>query len=610
MYQNIIIASIYMQLKNFLKSIKDTKKADLTESINNLKPKQFILFAISIITAIACLLFIVIKINNSLMVEIPKKGGSVKEGIVGIPSFINPVLAISNADKDMTNLVYSGLLRKMPDGTLVPDIAESYEVSSDGLRYTFKIKEDLNFHDKKPITVDDIIFTIEKIKDPLIKSPRATQWDGIVISKINDNTVEFKLKQPFGNFLNNATVGILPMHLWKNLNSAQFPLSILNTKAVGSGPYYIKDITRNNDGTPKTYKMSRFKDFALGTPNIKKIEITSYANEKEVVSALNSGKIDQAGSIGPENAKKLSESKKYEITKTSLPRMFGLFFNQSKNSLFADKNIIKAIELAINKQEIIDEVLYGKGTAIDNPIPQSIYKTENKVVPDIEQALKLLERSGWKKDENGIMSKGGGTRTVTTTTRVNGRNVTRTNTVSDGPKTSLRFSIATGDDIELEQSASKLKNKLGEIGIEVEINKYEMGALNSLIRNRNYEVLFFGQVINNESDLYAFWHSSQISDPGLNIAMYSNSRIDNILERISKEADDSVKNNLYESFIAEFKKDATALFIYSPDYIYIHNKNLSNIEIPSITNSSNRFASIHNWYADTDRVWKIFSKKN
>ncbi|MEY2671770.1 MAG: hypothetical protein RL687_187, partial [Candidatus Parcubacteria bacterium] len=91
------------------------------------------------------------------MVSVPKTGGNISEGIIGIPTFVNPILAISSADKDMTTLVYSGLMRKMPDGTIVPDLAKSYEVSNDGLTYTFILKDNLSFHDKKPVTAEDII---------------------------------------------------------------------------------------------------------------------------------------------------------------------------------------------------------------------------------------------------------------------------------------------------------------------------------------------------------------------------------------------------------------------------------------------------------------------
>ena len=130
------------------------------------------IFIVSLVIATISLLIILIKVNNYFMVTVPANGGSITEGIIGIPTLINPVLAVSDADKDLTSIIYSGLMRKTKDGTLIPDIAEEYPVSPNGLEYTFKIRNDAKFHDGVKITADDIIFTIEKIKDPLIKSPK------------------------------------------------------------------------------------------------------------------------------------------------------------------------------------------------------------------------------------------------------------------------------------------------------------------------------------------------------------------------------------------------------------------------------------------------------
>lgn len=544
------------------------------------------------------------------MVSVPEDGGSITEGIIGIPALVNPVLSVSNADKDMTTLVYSGLMRKMPDGSIIPDLAESMPtISDDGLTYTFKLKSKLIFHDKTPITVDDIIFTIDKIKDPLIKSPRKAQWDSVDAVKIDDKTIAFKLKQPYASFLNNTTVGILPLHIWKNINSTEFSLSGFNTKAVGSGPYMIDSIQKNSDGTPESYSLSRFKKFALGLPHIKNINIVSFANEKELVDALISGDIDQAGGISPENTEKVVKAG-YAIHTSTLPRMFGLFFNQNENKIFADQNVINAINEALDRQALVDTVLYSHGKTIDNPVPDTILADSNTEIAsvDIDEANKILDNAGWVKGDDGYRTKGGVAKTVTTTTKVKGKTVKKTTTIPAGPKSNLSFSITTGDDTELDRSAHIIAEQLQKVGIRVEIKNYEMGALNNLIRARKYEGLFFGQVVSHESDLYAFWHSSQRTDPGLNIAMYSNPRVDALLEKASKTLDASDKENIYKSFIKEFNSDMPAIFIYSPQYIYATKSEITNMVIPTLTMSQTRFVSIYTWYAKNDHVWKIFTK--
>jgi peptide/nickel transport system substrate-binding protein len=149
---------------------------------------------------------------------------------------------------------------------------------------------------------------------------------------------------------------------------------------------------------------------------------------------------------------------------------------------------------------------------------------------------------------------------------------------------------------------------LEKLGASIEIKVYETGPLNNIIRSRDYEALFFGQIVNHESDLFSFWHSSQKNDPGLNIAMYSNKNVDDLLESAQKTLNTDTRLNKYQDFIKEFNADTPALLIYSPKYLYATSLKLNNINLGTLTNPSDRFLSIYKWYADTDHVWKIFAK--
>jgi peptide/nickel transport system substrate-binding protein len=180
--------------------------------------------------------------------------------------------------------------------------------------------------------------------------------------------------------------------------------------------------------------------------------------------------------------------------------------------------------------------------------------------------------------------------------------------VSGGPATTLSFSIITGDTPELADAANLIKEQLGALGVQVDVKVYGTGELNQLIRSRNYEALFFGQIVNHESDLYSFWHSSQITDPGLNIGMYQSKAADTILENAQKTLDSDTRKNLYDTFITQFNKDLPSLLIYSPKYLYATKSKLSNVDLETLTIPSDRFNTVYTWYADTDHIWKIFNK--
>jgi peptide/nickel transport system substrate-binding protein len=124
------------------------------------------LIAVAVVTGLTFLAHL----NNKFLVEVPDRGGEMTEGVVGIPRFVNPVLAVSDADKDVVSLVFSGLLKASPDGKLVPDLAASYTISPDGRTYTFTLRDNIFFHDGEPITTEDIEFTIQKIQDSTVKS--------------------------------------------------------------------------------------------------------------------------------------------------------------------------------------------------------------------------------------------------------------------------------------------------------------------------------------------------------------------------------------------------------------------------------------------------------
>jgi peptide/nickel transport system substrate-binding protein len=340
------------KIKNFLRSLGLPKKSQIRFAFSLFSKKEWYIFGGLLLVLSLTTVIILQRINHTFMVEIPMSGGSITEGIIGTPRFVNPVLALSDADRDLVSLVYSGLMRKNIDGTLIPDLAEKYEVSKDGLTYTFTLKNKIFFQDGKPVTIDDIIFTINSVKDPIIKSPKKGSWDGVNVEKIDEKTIKFILKQPYTTFLENATLGIMPRYIWEN---SHIELNDANINPIGSGPYKISGVNKDSSGIISRYTLNSFSKFILNKPYINKITLYFYPNEDAQISALEGGQIDQASSITSINAKILKD-KNYEVISSPLPRVFGLFFNQNQAQIFTNKNIIKAIDQAINKDQIVKEV--------------------------------------------------------------------------------------------------------------------------------------------------------------------------------------------------------------------------------------------------------------
>src|SRR3990167_11050292 len=206
------------------------------------------------------------QVNNAFLVEVPTNGGTLTEGGVGNPRFINPVLAISEANKNLVALIYSGLVRVTPQGEIENDLAEEVTISDDRRIYTVHIHPGVRFHDDTPVTAEDVIFTLQKITNPAIKSPKRGNWEGVVINKIDEQTVSFTLKQPYTPFIHNLTVGILPKHIWKNVSDDEFAFSQFNTIPVGSGPYKVERVERNSGGIPDRYRLVPFENVSQKMP--------------------------------------------------------------------------------------------------------------------------------------------------------------------------------------------------------------------------------------------------------------------------------------------------------------------------------------------------------
>lgn len=582
--------NFYSRIRNF----KLPKKDEINSIFFTFSKKERAVFALLVIILLISTLGILQTLNKSLLVSVPLRGGSISEGIIGTPRFINPVLATSPADLDMTRLIYSGLMRKNGDATITPDLAEKYEMSKDGLTYTFTLKDNVFFQDGEPVTVDDIIFTINEAKDSIIKSPHKIHWDGVTVKKIDDKTIQFSLKQPYPSFLENATLGIMPAHIW---NDSPIELNNANTEPIGSGPYMVKNVMKESSGVITSYELAPFKKFVLGEPYIKNLALHFYSNEDELVRALEEKTVDQISSITPLNADILKE-RNFQIESTVLPRVFGLFFNQNQNNLFTNKVITTAIDQAIDKDKIVREVLFKYGIAIDDPIPPNMiayqkFTNENKITREkiLQNVESSLSKDGWSKGPDGFLQK--------TTTDKNKKKAT----------TTLGFSISTGNAEELVKTAELIKKDLEVIGIKVDVKTFEVGNLNqSVIRPRKYDALLFGQIINHESDLFAFWHSSQRKDPGLNVAIYTNAKVDKILEDASVTVDEQSRIKKYAQFEDEIKKDMPAVFLYSPNFIYVVSPEIQGLSFDHIISPADRLSNVYSWYTNTEEVWKVFAK--
>jgi len=519
-------------------------------------------------------------LEQSLLVRIPAYGGSVTEGEIGSPRFINPLLAISDADRDLSALTYAGLMGLSGTGEIVPILAENYTISDDGKNYTFTLRADAKFSDGTPVTAQDVVITIEKAQNPALKSPEYADWSGVDAVAIDTRTVRFILPKPYAPFLGLTTLGILPSSLWEKIPDEQFPFSNLQTNPVGAGPFKVTSVSRDSSGLIQSVSLAANPFYVLGRPYLDTLRFRFYSRTNDLANALASGAIESAYdlSIGTSASRALT---------APYARVFGVFWNPSEKQVYARTEVRKALSLAIDRQAIIDTVLDGYATAIMGPVPPGgsvlqvpVPKSENPT----DDAAHVLQSAGWVYDSSAHLWK------------------------NNSLKQSLEnISIRTSNVPELKNIASAVKADWEKLGIPVTIELYEPGDLSqNVIRPRKYEALLYGMVIGRDQDLYAFWDSQERNDPGLNIALYANKTVDTLLEDARSSTDQekrAVDLQKIENLVAA---EYPAAFIYAPDFTYTVPKNLEGITLPQIITPADRFATVAAWYRQTDAVWPFF----
>ncbi len=514
--------------------------------------------------------------------EIPKIGGEYVEGIVGQPMYINPLLSqTSEADADIAQLVYSGLFTYDNEGKAVPDLAQSYEVSEDKKIYTVHLRQDVIWHDGQPFSAEDVYFTVTALLDPMYKSPLRQNWQGVVVSIVDQKTIQFELKNPYAGFLDNLTLGILPKHVWENIASEKFALADYNLRPIGTGPYMFSDFQKDSNGTILTYKLVADKKNYFGEAYISRMTFNFYEDEETLLAAFNKKEVMGMSSISPARLGEIKNKKSTALHELVIPRYFSLFFNQLKNEALAENSVRKALAISVSRKEIIDAVLFGKALPAYGPLLSNMKEyrdpgnlTENR----LEEANKILDDAGWQKGEDGIRKKS---------------------------NTRLKFEIVTTDWSELAKTADILKKQWEKIGAEVEVKMLTISDLQqNYIRPREYDALLFGQAISFNPDLYPYWHSSQKRDPGLNLAMFDNSDADGLLENVRQELDEAKRIEGYQKIQELIANENPAIFLYSPTYLYPVNSSLKGNEMRNITVSSQRFSDVREWYVKTKRIFE------
>ncbi len=509
--------------------------------------------------------------SPSLEEKSPAYGDILVRGDIGDASNLIPLLASDTASHNISGMVYNGLVKYDKDMNIVGDLAESWDISQNGLIITFHLRKGVKWHDGQPFTAADVLYTYQVTVDP--KTPTAYAGDFLKVKKaevLDDYTFRVTYDKPFAPALISWGSSILPRHL---LEGKDITKSSLSRHPIGTGPY-------------------KFKEWVSG----QKIVLVSNPEYFEGQPYID-GRITR---IIPDTATMFLELRAQNLcmmgltplqyTRQTDNNLFKNNFNKHKylsfaytylgynlkNPLFADQKIRQAISYAINKDEIISGVLLNLGKPANGPYKPGTWAYNDKVKIynyNPQKARELLREAGWTKINNeGVLEK-------------------------DGKPFVFEIVVNQGNETR-QKCAEIIQRHLKEIGIIVKIRVLEWSSfVTDFINKRRFDAVILGWTIPLDPDAYDVWHSSKTAPAELNFISYKNSEVDEMLEKGRSTFDQKERKKYYDRFQEILAEDQPYTFLYVPEALVIINKRFKGIE-PAPIGLEHNFIK---WYVPKDQ---------
>ncbi|NIP39203.1 MAG: peptide-binding protein [Candidatus Dadabacteria bacterium] len=472
------------------------------------------------------------------------------------PATLNPITARDAYESTVNgDNVYESLVKRDNESLeIVPQLAESWEISEDKLTFTFKIKENIRWHDGKPFTSEDVVFSFNKIMDPKVDSARLKAYYQEIknVEAIDSHTVKFTYSRPY--FLALEFCGgmpIVPKHIF---DKGDFNKNPAGRHPIGTGPYLF-----SKWDTGREIVLEKNPDYWGEKPHLDKIVFKIINDPNVAFQVLRKGEVDFAG-LTPIQWEKQSTTKKFEekFNKHAYfrPNYSYIGWNLDR-PFFSDKKVRKAMTHLVNRELILEKILFNLGTTVTNPFYINGKEYDKSIMPlefSPEKAKLLLNEAGWvDSDSDGIRDK-------------------------NGVKFEFEFLIPNASDTS-EKISTILKEEMDKVGIIMNIRKIEWAVFVQRLNERKFDAVTLGWSMGVESDPYQVWHSSQMEGGGSNFIGFKNEEADRIIEQARKEFDKEKRIKLYRKFISIIHDEQPYTFLFCRKSTIAVNKRFHGINV-------------------------------
>ncbi len=510
-------------------------------------------------------------------------GGTYAEASLGQIDTLNPLYATTNAEITASRLIFSSLYSYDSTGHLSGDLAEGIQVDPAGTGYTVKIRDNAYWHDGTRLTAKDVAFTVNLIKNPEVRSPLRINWQDVVVGALDDTTVHFKLPAVYAAFPHALTFSVLPEHKLRDVSPGAIRENTFSRSPLGSGPFAFRLLqSSGGDSSGAVVNMSAFDRYYKGAPKLGRFEIHAYDTQDDIVKALRTGEVSGATDALGISEGQIDMHNYNVITRPVNSGVYALLNND--HPLLKDKVIRQALQLATDTSAI-RKSFGDKVPALELPfVSGQLTGVDVPRVPaaDLNRAKALLDQAGWQ--QVGDVRKKGDTK--------------------------LQLTIATTKNPQYEKTLEVLAGQWRKLGVEVipnvvDPNDPSINFVQSILQQRNYDVLLYELFIGGDPDVYAYWHSSQIGMNGYNFSNYINSNADAALASARSRLEPELRNIKYKAFAKQWLDDAPAIALYQSVAEYVVNKRIQAFD-PKMTlvSSQDRFAGILYWSVERESVYK------
>lgn len=521
--------------------------------------------------------------QQSYKTEASASGGVYAEAVLGPIDTLNPLYAVSNAERSASQLIFSRLLDYDSTGHLRDDLATSITPDKSRRIYTVTLRKDAMWHDGQPVTAADIVYTVEAMKNPDIRSVMRSSWLDVKAAAVDTYTVQFSLPAPHAAFLHALTFSVLPKHILASVPAGSMRENMFSLSPVGSGPFSLRLLQSSGvRGNQKVAHLNAWEEYYRGAPKLSRFELHAYDTPEAIARAVTTRDVNAATDINTVTSK-LPKS----MVTESYPTNAGVYalFNTSSSTL-SNVSVRKALQLSVDNAAL-RKAVGNQVPALDGPfLKGQIEDVELPQAPlrDQAEAKRLLDKAGWRQPREGGA-------------RVNKR----------GEPLKLRLKVLKD---RYEAAFDSLASQWRQVGVEVEITKFDASDSSQsfarvVLQPRDYDILVTRLDIGADPDVFAYWHSSQVNSTGLNFANYRSAVSDDALLSARLRNERALRAEKYRTFTKQWYADTPAIGLYQTVAVYTHSKLTDSLQRgQKMPSSVDRYSNVIYWTADKAQVYK------